>query len=122
MYDTSDFHFDRLGMGEAQTAFAGGIDEVRTWQVAPSAAGIMDTWTGVVPAMESGSLNVWRFDGSADQQFVLDLGPGEAHGTRGVDALPGTDDPPGVLLQWPLAAFLSPDGDLVTGSMAAGSP
>ena len=93
VYDTSDFHFDRLGMGEAQTAFAGGIDEVRTWQVARSAAGIMDTWTGVVPAMGSGSLHVWRFDGSADQQFVLDLGPGEAHGTRGVDALPGTDDP-----------------------------
>jgi hypothetical protein len=72
--------------------FTGTIDDVRVWNVARTEQEIRDNMHRSLQGNEPGLIGYWRFD-EGQGQIVQDMTSNQNHGTLGMDAGIGSDDP-----------------------------
>lgn len=81
---------------------SGELDEIRIWNVVRTAVQIASDYDRRVDPAAAGLVGYWSFDERLLPQTVLDSTSGDNHGTLGLDADPGDDDPRRVLSGAPL--------------------
>jgi hypothetical protein len=113
--------FSGMGRGPFTGRLAGGLDELRIWNVARTPTQVQAARSIVVDPATPGLNAYWRFDQEAGDQVVQDLAPNLRQGICGGTLLPEASDPAFSPTNGPMQYACSREVDLAVHALLQGA-